>query len=123
MPQAAPDDRVKPVELPRTELKAVIYCAECSHVITQRKYELAVDGSHERTFRNPAGYSFHVLCFREAPGCEVQGQPTAEASWFADTAWSFAFCQACGQHLGWHYTRRTKPAFYGLIAPRLLGWR
>lgn len=109
--------------LPQPEKAQVIACADCGHTVTQKQHALSVEGSHERTFRNPAGYSFHVLCFAEAPGCQVQGHPTTEASWFPNTAWTFAFCEACGQHLGWHYIRKAEPAFYGLIAPRLTGWR
>jgi hypothetical protein len=113
----------EPDVLPQPELEQAICCAVCSQSVTARRHFLEVEGSHERTFRNPAGYSFHVLCFREAPGCRVQGRPTTEASWFAGTAWSFAFCQGCGQHLGWHYGRGEQPAFFGLVAPRLVGWR
>lgn len=109
--------------LPQEQPARTIDCANCQHRITSPGHATTVDGSHQRTFRNPAGYSFHVLCFAEAEGCEVKGRPTTADSWFEGTAWAFAFCSACGQHLGWHYTRQQAAPFYGLIAPRLSGWK
>lgn len=92
-----------------------ICCKTCSAEITSRKY--AID-PHEHTFRNPAGYSFHVLCFSHAPGAAGLGEPTSEASWFPDHSWSFAICTGCGNHLGWWYTGARN--FAGLIATRLI---
>lgn len=117
---ARPDVAEEPGVLPKEELARAIHCAECSHLITSPKYATSVDGGQERTFRNPAGYSFHVLCFSQADGCVVKGSPSTADSWFRDTAWAFAFCQQCGQHLGWHYTRlQGAHPFFGLIATRL----
>lgn len=92
-----------------------IRCKQCQHVIT--KPSLAIQ-PHEHTFRNPGGYSFHVLCFSTAPGASNIGEPTPEATWFAGYAWSFAVCGQCNNHLGWWYHGNDQ--FVGLIATRLL---
>jgi len=92
-----------------------VRCKQCQHEIT--KPSLAVQ-PHEHTFRNPGGYSFHVLCYSTAPGAGDIGEQTDEASWFAGYAWSFAVCLQCKQHLGWWY--HGKDRFVGLIATRLL---
>lgn len=118
-----PVETEEPDTLPQEQPARTIHCAACQHPITSPKHLTSVGGNHERTFRNPAGYSFHVLCFAQAEGCEVKGRPTTADSWFEGTAWAFAFCGGCGGHLGWHYTRSEGPAFYGLIAPRLTGWK
>jgi hypothetical protein len=118
-----PNTSDRPKRSAQVELARVICCAKCSHPITKPQHATTVDGDHQRTFRNPGGYSFHVLCFAQAEGCDVKGRPTTDASWFADTAWAFAVCQGCGQHLGWQYSRLTGEPFFGLIAPRLTGWK
>jgi hypothetical protein len=116
LPAASPDDAVLPVE--RTEPDDTVRCRACGHDVTQRSLAIAVGGAHEHTFRNPAGYSFHVVCFADAPGCAAAGAPTSEATWFAGYAWQLALCSACGEHLGWWYVGAAD-AFAGLIAPRL----
>lgn len=105
--------------LAQTEMQPerMLLCRACGHAITFEKSAIAVQGDHEHTFRNPAGYSFHVRCFEEAPGVQISGAPTPEASWFAGTVWRFASCQRCQEHLGWRYEGSRN--FYGLIATRL----
>lgn len=92
-----------------------ILCKNCGYAITSPA--LAVE-PHEHTFRNPAGYSFHVLCFSDAPGAANLGSPTTEACWFPGYSWTFALCVQCQNHLGWWYTG--KDHFAGLIATRLI---
>lgn len=92
-----------------------IRCRQCEHEITKTSWAVQ---PHEHTFRNPGGYSFHVLCFSTAPGASDIGEPTSEASWFAGYDWSFAICGQCNNHLGWWY--HGKDVFVGLIATRLL---
>ena len=75
-------------------------------------------GAHEHTFRNPAGYSWTIGCFRDAAGCASEGNFTAEATWFAGYEWCFASCATCGRHLGWWFTG-IGPSFAGLIVSRL----
>ncbi|MBS2036362.1 hypothetical protein JST97_15335 [bacterium] len=110
--EAAPQESTEPRE------QSVILCRECNQVVTRPEAAIQVAGKHEHTFRNPAGYSFHVLCFSEASGALETGQSTTEACWFAGCAWSFAICLHCHQHLGWWYQGATR--FIGLIATRVL---
>jgi len=74
--------------------------------------------SHEHTFRNPGGFSFHVLCFDRAPGCQAIGGYTLEASWFSGYEWCLALCSGCQTHLGWFF-RKPDHDFVGLVATRL----
>jgi hypothetical protein len=81
-------------------------------------------GRHEHAFFNPAGIAFQVRCFREAPGCLVQGQATAEFSWFAGYQWQYALCGICLSHLGWLFSSGKSSAenadvFFGLIARKI----
>lgn len=92
-----------------------VRCKSCEHDIT--KPSLAIQ-PHEHTFRNPAGFSFHLVCYSDAPGAADVGIPTAEYTWFAGYSWSFAICLKCQDHLGWWYSGADR--FVGLIATRLI---
>ena len=96
------------------EKQKTVRCRACQHDITRPS--LAIE-PHEHTFRNPAGYSFHVLCYSDAPGATDAGDSTTEASWFHGYAWTFAICAQCRNHLGWWYKGTDR--FAGLIATRL----
>lgn len=108
------------VESPRPDPEQPVCCGTCRHQVTTRRQAIEQSGAHEHTFRNPAGYSFHVLCYAEAAGCSLEGVPTTQASWFPGYAWCFATCSACGGHLGWHFSGAGKDPFFGLIATRLI---
>ncbi len=97
------------------ETQKSVRCRNCNYDITEASF--AVE-PHEHTFRNPGGYSFHVLCYSEAPGAADAGKSTMEATWFAGHAWTFAICIQCHSHLGWWYSGKTR--FAGLIATRLI---
>lgn len=97
-----------------------VLCRACGHTITHPRHAIEVGGSHEHTFRNPAGYSFHVLCYAQAPGCLRVGSPTDEATWFPGYCWCYALCQGCRGHLGWWYLGPSDHRFAGLIATRLI---
>jgi hypothetical protein len=96
------------------ETQQTVRCRNCGFEITSPSFAIE---PHEHTFRNPAGYSFHVLCYSDAPGAAELGDLTTEASWFAGHAWSFAICRQCRNHLGWWYSGSKR--FAGLIATRL----
>ncbi len=96
-----------------------IRCARCRAVVTVGSLAVVRAGAHEHTFRNPAGYSWTIRCFRDAQGCTSQGAFTSEASWFSGYEWCFAPCVTCGHQLGWWFTGRG-PSFVGLIGSRLL---
>jgi len=106
---------IKREETTDAQSEKSVRCKNCGNDIT--KPALAIE-PHEHTFRNPAGYSFHVLCYSDAPGAANVGSPTTTDSWFKDHAWTFAICNQCNAHLGWWY--RGASEFVGLIATRLL---
>ena len=97
------------------EAEKSVLCRNCGLTITERSFATQ---PHEHTFRNPAGYSYHVVCYSEAPGAADAGDPTTEASWFPGYAWSFALCKECHNHIGWWYIGKSR--FAGLIATRLI---
>ncbi len=97
-----------------------LYCARCGHLVTRTRWKIYMGGS-ERVFTNPAGFTFRVVCFSDAPGASAEGEPTAEHTWFAGYQWNFALCRGCGGHLGWHFRQETGGAdqFFGLVKDRL----
>lgn len=97
------------------ETQKAVRCKTCNFEVTDPSF--AVE-PHEHTFRNPAGYSFHLICYSSAPGASEAGEATKEATWFAGYAWTFAICSNCHNHLGWFY--RGDKSFVGLIATRVL---
>jgi len=98
-----------------------LLCAGCRLRVTGSSERIAEGGSHEHTFSNPSGFSFHIGCFRSAPGCEQLGSPTEAWTWFPGHAWRVAVCRGCGAHLGWEYRPRGGgEGFYGLILARLV---
>lgn len=102
------------------EAERIYRCAVCAREVTRGRWEIAPDGSHERSFFNPAGVVFRVLCFKEAPGAAEVGHATQEFTWFRGYAWRYAVCRGCGTHLGWRYEGAADPAvFFGLIKPAL----
>jgi len=97
-----------------------LICAACSRRITRNSERISVADSHEHQFFNPAGFLFHIGCFRSAPGCFSTGQPTMEFTWFPGFAWRHALCDGCGQHLGWRFENSEANAFFGLVLSRLV---
>lgn len=96
-----------------------IRCAGCNGEITLHSLAAKRAGSHEHTFRNLAGYSWTVVCFRDAAGCGAAGDLTTKASWFPGYAWCYANCSSCGRHIGWWFVG-SGPSFAGLIVTRLV---
>ena len=76
-----------------------------------------MEGRHEHTCFNPAGVVFHFGAFARAAGARVEGPPSLEVSWFRGCRWSYAFCGACGAHLGWHFSGQAD--FFALVLVRL----
>lgn len=95
-----------------------LYCARCQHVVTDATQRIEVNGASAHTCTNPHGITFHITCFRTAPGCTAPGASTTEYTWFAGYAWRIAYCGQCGTHLGWLFTSSAE-GFYGLIVDRL----
>lgn len=108
--ETEPVDEVEP---------SVVRCRSCDAELTTLARAIRRGGDHEHTFRNPAGYSWTLACFRDAPGCAAAGEPTTEATWFAGHAWCFAHCAACARHLGWWFLA-DGASFVGLIVTRIV---
>lgn len=100
------------------QLDDTIRCGRCRYEVTAGRYAIEVDGAHAHTFRNPAGWSFRLGCFADAPGAAPSGVETYAHTWFAGYAWRFAHCDECGTHLGWWFVGGGD-AFAGLILARL----
>lgn len=117
MPRDLPDaDR----EAELLEGDRIYYCAACRAEVTRGRWEMAMDGAHERVFFNPAGQVFRIRCFREAPGAQDASAPSSRFTWFRGYAWRVATCLGCSAHLGWRYEGKGAPAiFYGLIKSAL----
>ncbi len=95
-----------------------LYCAACKLPVTDQEQRIAMLGAHAHSCINPHGLTFHIGCFREAPGCAVAGEATTEHTWFPGCAWRIAHCTHCRAHLGWAFESATG-SFYGLILNRL----
>jgi hypothetical protein len=104
----------------RAQSERAIACAACAAAITSPSHRIAINGLHEHRFMNPAGNLFHIGCFAHAVGCTIIGPDSLEYPWFPGFAWRFAMCGACGQHLGWHFRKRERGSFFGLILDRLV---
>lgn len=95
-----------------------LLCASCGAAITSLADALDVDGSHRHVKTNPAGYTFEIGCFRDAPGVSTSGVPTAGHTWFSGYRWSYASCARCRIHLGWTF-EGAGPSFVALVIDRL----
>lgn len=95
-----------------------VRCGQCRATLTFRELAVERGGAHEHTFRNPAGYSWTLRCFRDAAGCTSVGELTGEATWFAGYEWCLAQCASCGRQLGWWFVG-DGPPFVGLIKTRI----
>ena len=95
-----------------------LFCAACRHSITHQDERIPVQGGHEHRFTNPHGITYQIGCYREAAGCSVVGESTAEFTWFPGYAWRIALCANCQTHLGWRF-QKSGEYFHGLILNRL----
>ena len=99
-------------------------CLACNSVITYSDRLVAVSDTKRHRFTNPAGVICDFLTFSSCPGAATFGDPTDEYSWFPGYSWSFALCQNCSNHLGWHYRAASKlpelPEFWGILIHRVL---
>jgi len=73
---------------------------------------------------NPTDTRFDVVKFagsEMAPRFLVDGNASAEFSWFPPFNWQYAGCTICGEHLGWAFSEQgcESTSFYGLIITRL----
>ena len=96
-----------------------ILCRTCANRITTPEEMVEQSNRHVHTYKNPAGISYTIGCFREAPGCLALGEPTDEFTWFPGFLWNFAVCSRCYSHLGWFYRSPGGDSFFGLILNQL----
>tara|TARA_B100000315_G_scaffold256858_1_gene303902 strand:+ start:1843 stop:2316 length:474 start_codon:yes stop_codon:yes gene_type:complete len=101
------------------EEKEFLYCTYCLKLITSGDQRIQIGESHEHVFTNPAGITFNIGCFREAPGATFQGIPTGEFTWFKGYQWRMAYCSKCLMHIGWQFHQGSHSGFAGLILTRL----
>ncbi len=105
--------------------KRILRCRACHTAITGTEQEISKQGRHEHAFFNPAGIAFEIRCFQTAPGCLVQGKPSAEFSWFVGYQWQYAVCAHCLTHLGWFFTTdleriKGEDTFFALVTNKLV---
>ncbi len=107
-------------DLSEEEYFSGVFCRFCGNLVTTLEQMLSKQGSHRHVFTNPAGLTFEIVLYREAPGCVNVTEPTFEHTWFSGYAWSVSVCSKCMNHLGWFYTGPEGDHFYGLILERLV---
>ena len=101
-----------------------IICKECHFTITSPLFLIPINNSANHIFTNPSGMSFDLQTFEIASGCIVSGEFTDHFSWFPGFHWQYAYCEGCGEHLGWHYkgsfhSENADMRFFGLITDHL----
>jgi len=103
--------------------KDYIVCALCSNVVTEANMAIELGGNFRHQVTNPHGFEFTLGCYRQALGCNIQGQREHADSWFPGYQWRLANCADCLQHLGWYFDASSSQAqgdfFYGLILDRI----
>ena len=95
-----------------------VKCAKCKHVLTSEDMAISVEGRHKHIKSNPYGITFEFGCYGEALGCAVVGHKEGADSWFQGYVWRYLHCEACEQHLGWHFSGML--SFYGIRSDAML---
>lgn len=100
-------------------LDDALRCSQCTILITQNKFRIAMNGQHEHSFFNPQGIVFQIGCFSNASGLRTCSPPSGEFSWFPPFQWQVVQCSNCTAHLGWYFQNAEQYGFWGLILNRL----
>ena len=82
-------------------------CSSCSAPLSALASLVAMsDEGAGGAYCNPAGLVHDVLTVGEGfpNAVALEGEPSAEFSWFPGFAWTVAVCVRCRQHLGWQFT-------------------
>ncbi len=119
-PGPAPSGEERPADDILEKEERWLRCAACRERVTKETASIAMNGSHEHTFMNPAGIKYLVRCFAKAEGCVPSGSRSGVWSWFPGYAWQIELCRACSVHLGWSFHAAASSSFYGLISDRLV---
>jgi hypothetical protein len=119
-PLAPPGATSTPETRPATDAgeRRFLACAQCLSQITTPTAAISVSGSHEHTFSNPEGLSFHIGCFTTVVGCSAIGPRSTFWTWFPGHAWQVVVCAGCRTQLGWRFSGERR--FHGLILDRLV---
>jgi hypothetical protein len=96
-----------------------ILCAACGAFLTYASQAISMQGNHQHTFLNPAGFVYKIRCVGEVPGGVPQGPSSDHWSWFPGYRWQLIHCRSCGVHLGWLF-RSTDHTFSGLVVERIV---
>ena len=107
-------------------------CASCKSVITCSDLLVDLLGKNRHRLKYSAWVFCDLFTFSSCPGAFNIGQPNENHSWFPGYGWSFALCQKCGNHLGWHYKASSwlpevaefmgieqMPEFWGIVVQRV----
>jgi hypothetical protein len=97
-----------------------IRCRRCGNRITFAPAAGELAGNHVHRRVNPGGVRFEFGIFTRAPGCTALGSPVEQHTWFSGYAWDIVQCAACGEHLGWRFSRAQTDPVFGLIFAKLV---
>ncbi|PAV63361.1 hypothetical protein WR25_16156 [Diploscapter pachys] len=96
---------------------ASVVCVHCGSELCQLSH--LINMNPEGTsghFVNSHGYVHDMITVSEATSYSLQGNPTAEYSWFDGYKWTIMNCRGCHHHIGWRFTSKTfvPERFFGL---------
>lgn len=102
----------------QSEPQHPVVCAQCSHPVSEKKYAIEIGSSHQHVKTNPQGQTFSIVCYTEAPGCKLTGEPQSEYSWFPGCRWQFAHCGQCHNQMGWYFSGASH--FFAFITDNII---
>ena len=118
-PGETPASRPDPDPVGATRTASRLLCQLCRHEIADPASRRLMLGQLENVFTNPAGQSFRIGCFDDAPGCSPEGEAYLEWTWFPGYTWQISVCARCRTHLGWRYDSGSD-SFHGLVLDYLV---
>jgi cereblon len=111
-PKRAPGDE------PLIDRDRPLRCRRCGAAVADERDVIVMGRDAVQVFFNPHGYLHELFTVRRARGLAIEGERTAEFSWFPGYTWRIAYCERCGAHLGWLFEAERSgaepPSFYGL---------
>jgi cereblon len=103
---AFPDDDIGRHSTPRTNIS--LSCSSCEAPLSTLASLVAIsdEGASGGRYVNPAGQVHDLLTVADVVpnAVALEGEPSAEFSWFPGFKWTVAVCVRCRQHLGWQFT-------------------
>ncbi len=95
------------------------YCAQCGAFISHSAALVAINGSTDHSYVNPAGIRCNFLTFAYCENILEHLDLFLEYSWFPGYGWRFLTCSSCFSHLGWKYDAVKEEAspeyFFGVL--------